>query len=224
MNQLVKPAEVMSAESLFEAMIRQEQFEQEYKQSGRTFDRRILSRKYYHEITPAILALPASVWADVYPFDWDFNANEKLLWGSIRRRPMAIYPEFPVLNYFVDFGNPLFQIALEADSKQFHDKKSDAERDKRLLKNGWLVFRVPYEENVSDFVELGDIGEMFDIGDEERASEELHKWLLHTGDGVVEGLYFRYFMSDEERSRRDNKYPGFSDLVDRTLKSHRLVL
>jgi len=212
--------------ALFAHFCKSAKFETEYEEAGPGFDRRLVIRRHYHDALPEIMSLAKtnlSMWYSKYPFDWRFNKNEKSLWGSIVRRPMAMYPEFPVLNYFVDFGNPFLRIAIEADSKTFHDKRRDSERDRNLLQEGWKTFRVSYTENFEPFIELGEIAEMILNQDGEVAAEEMEKWMLNTSDGVVDAILFFYFMSAEERAKRMEKYPAHLSLAERTLELHRYV-
>ena len=44
--------------------------------------------------------------------------------------------------YFVDFGDPWRQIAIECDGAQWHDEKADAIRDSNLAGLGWIVHRI----------------------------------------------------------------------------------
>ena len=212
--------------ALFAHFHKSAKFETDYEEAGPGFDRRLVIRRYYRDALPEIMSLAKtnlSMWYSKYPFDWRFNKNEKSLCSSICHRPMAMYPEFPVLNYFVDFGNPFLQIAIEADSKTFHDKGRDTERDHNLLQEGWKTFRVSYKENFEPFVGLGEIAEMILDESDEDASDEMEKWMLNTSDGVVDAIYFFYFMSAEERVKRMKKYPDYLSLAERTLEIHRYV-
>ncbi|HSY73936.1 MAG TPA: DUF559 domain-containing protein [Dongiaceae bacterium] len=199
--------------------------ELEYEQSAKA-ERRKIIRRYYKIALPGIMQLAETkplVWFQKYPFNWKFNENEDALWGKIAWRPMVMYPEFPVLSYFVDFGNPFLKIAIEADSEEFHDKEKDTERDLKLLEAGWKTFRVSYEENSAPFKEFGEIAEMFDNGNESEALEEMENWMLKTSDGVVEAIEFFYFKCPEERERIMNKFPNYFSLAERTLQRHRYV-
>jgi very-short-patch-repair endonuclease len=216
----------INIDSLFEKMSYMDELNTMYESPQNSFERKIVLRQYYMDAMPEIINLARqslSAWASVYPFDWKFNENEQSLWSSIRSNPMVMYPEFPVFNYFVDFGNPYLRIAIEADSKKFHSKEKDAERDRKLLQINWKTFRVSYEENFTPFKELGDIAEMISMGNESEAMEEMENWVLKTSDGVVDAIYFFYFMSDKEKENRMKKFPSYVDLAERTLKKHRLV-
>jgi very-short-patch-repair endonuclease len=212
---------------LWAELRRKAELETEYEEAAGDLERRLIIRRYY---TDALLDIMNLAKKDLgvryckYPFDWRFNKNEESLWGSIVRNPqMVMYPEFPVLDRFVDFGNPFLRTAIEADSKAFHDKEIDTERDRQLLDECWKTFRVSYEENMRTFRESGDISEMILDGHEIEALEELKNWMLNTSDGVVDAICFFYFMLPEERAQRMEKYPDYLPLAEETFKKHRYV-
>jgi very-short-patch-repair endonuclease len=160
---------------LWDKISRDVKRESEYENSPNS-ERRKIIRRYYTEALPEIMELAGktlTVWHSKYPFDWKFNANEGSLWASIACRPMVMYPEFPVLGYFVDFGNPFLKIAIEADSEKYHDKDNDRARDCELLEIGWKTFRVSYKENFTPFKELGEISEMISNGNEDGGFQEM---------------------------------------------------
>jgi very-short-patch-repair endonuclease len=189
--------------------------------------RREIGRRMYEQAEAEILDTARKslfAWGvEPYVFDWAFNENEYALWRSIRQNKLVMYPEFPVKQYYLDFGNPYLKIALEADSKEFHDKAKDTRRDTELLGFGWKTFRVSYQENVAPFIQLGDIRKMISEGDQDSALKHLTFWLLETGDGVVDAIEFFYFMSDEEKRERMQIFPEYLELATSTLMKHRLV-
>ncbi|HEU5071255.1 MAG TPA: DUF559 domain-containing protein [Verrucomicrobiae bacterium] len=214
-----------SFNDLWDAIQRDIEREHEYEYSPNS-ERRKIVRRYYNEALPKIMALASeslTTWYSVYPFDWKFNKNESSLWASIRSRPVVLYPEFPVLGYFVDFGNPFLKIAIEADSKEFHDKEEDKARDHKLLEVGWKTFRVSYNDNFAPFKGLGEISEMISSGDEDAACEEIKNWMLNTSDGVVEAIEFFYFMAVKKKARLIENFPEYPDLAKETLRKHRLI-
>ena len=148
---------------------------------------------------------------DPYFLDWEFTPIEDALWGSIRFWSVPLYPEYPVLNYFVDFGNPYHRIALEADGKEWHDKEKDRERDLELLENGWKVFRVTGTEALRSFCQSDWRAKLFRNEISEREYwEKIEWWLLNTGDGVVYSLHKYYIL----------KKSTTFNLVEASLKKH----
>lgn len=81
----------------------------------------------------------------VDPYWWDglieMTPIERSTWCDIRSSGAVFYPQYPVLKYFVDFGNPILKIAIECDGKYFHDPVKDKKRDEELKNIGWTVYR-----------------------------------------------------------------------------------
>jgi hypothetical protein len=63
------------------------------------------------------------------------------------------------------------------------------------------------------------------IADERKseALDALGNWILNTSDGVVDAIWFFYFMTDEQRAKRMKKIPEYFPLAEETLKNHRLI-
>jgi len=73
-----------------------------------------------------------------------FSPIEEKFWQDVRENHLPLFPQYPVMGYFVDFGNPEFKVAVECDGWQWHqDKEKDRNRDQNLLSNGWTVMRIP---------------------------------------------------------------------------------
>jgi len=75
-------------------------------------------------------------------FDSVMTPIEKAAWSDIRAYGINLLPQVPVLNYFIDFANPLHRIGLVMDGAKWHDKAKDAARDARLGAEGWEIIRV----------------------------------------------------------------------------------
>lgn len=79
------------------------------------------------------------------PYWWsdciEMTPIERSMWSDIRGTGIVFYPQYPVLNFFVDFANPQMKIAIECDGKDWHDPKKDAIRDAKLRDIGWNVYR-----------------------------------------------------------------------------------
>lgn len=194
-----------------------------YSQSQNSWHQRLILSHYYMITMNDILDDPR-LYPDRHAFDWKINENERSLWSSIQMRPMAMYPEFPVVRWFVDFGNPCLKIALEADSKTHHERSRDTTRDEILLEFGWKTFRVSHEENFPDDVhEPSNILTMMTEGNESDALDAMERWMMHTSDGVVEAVNFFYFMPPNKRLWRIKHYPEYLSFATETLEEHRLV-
>ena len=125
-----------------------------------------------------------------YFVDWLAHATpiERLAWGEIQ--PMPLLPQYPVLNYFVDFGDPVKKIGLECDGKDFHSFEKDAERNKRMSEAGWTIYRVTGAECVR--VQATPWGIEYDF-DREATNEEWDRFWFQTVDGVcaaMKGIHY----------------------------------
>lgn len=123
-----------------------------------------------HEIS---MALGSGAWADLslrfslireaykiiegreycpYPFYVSLTPIESHLWQDIRQWPgqVRMYPQYPVGRYFVDFGDPWKQVAIEADGKQWHDAERDRIRDEAIKGKGWTIYRVSGKETIQE--------------------------------------------------------------------------
>lgn len=123
-------------------------------------------------------------------FDWSeiLSPIERSLWDILRTGRVPFYPQYPVLNRFVDFGNPYLKIAIEADSKKWHDPLKDAERDEQLLKVGWITYRIPSRELLGDVPDW----ERLYLLQEDDAHDLARQWLLETAEGMSMALDAHY--------------------------------
>ncbi|KAA5544850.1 DUF559 domain-containing protein [Adhaeribacter rhizoryzae] len=179
-------------------------------------------RQMYMEMIPQIMEkaqLDISVPISPYFLDWGthFSPIEFNAWISIRAIRIALYPQFPLFNYFIDFANPYLRIGLELDGKDYHDEEKDKIRDELLYKFGWKIFRVKGKETNTEFKDIYEIETDFsDFQDEEQRYESLSNWLLNSCDGVINALRIVYF----EKEHRDET---IWSLAIQTLQSHNLV-
>lgn len=67
---------------------------------------------------------------------------ESQLWQDIRGMYLPFLMQYPVGCRFVDFGDPVQKIAIEADGKAFHSRDKDAIRDEELYAHGWTVYHI----------------------------------------------------------------------------------
>lgn len=115
-------------------------------------------KQHYEKLTKEIIKSSEKdirKWNDVhFSISWDllFTPIEKITWGAIRNIGKApFYPQYPIGNFFVDFGNPVAKVAIECDGKEFHkDVKKDDRRDKILFDLGWIVYRISGSDISSD--------------------------------------------------------------------------
>jgi hypothetical protein len=131
---------------------------------------------------------------DPYFLDWlqYFTPIEKQAWYSIRAIGVPLYPQFPALDYFIDFANPYYKIGLELDGKDFHDRKRDKIRDQRLFdEEGWRIFRATGKESAAAF-KSADEFESWQEGTTEY-KEAVGHWLCDTADGLIRSIDLVYF-------------------------------
>lgn len=164
------------------------------------------------------------LWASSYPIDWSiyFTAIEFHAWITIRAKGgIVLYPQYPALNYHLDFANPGCKIGLELDGKDFHCKERDYKRDTELHKEGWTIYRIPGTEMMkTDFTTLSELNREYGLSQAEIESK-LEDWLLHTGDGVIEAIRFVHFQSKAFTDfPEDSNFKHFEYLCHATLQRH----
>jgi very-short-patch-repair endonuclease len=216
----------MNSEEM-QRVMRLEALEHDFYNLEQITDKWGFLRQIYMELLPWILERAR---IDVvtpiipYPVDWSryFSPIEQVAWGSIRGHYMALYPQFPVFNFFIDFANPHLRIGLELDGKAFHDPEKDKIRDTLLWRHGWRIFRVTGKEANTNFRHLEDVEQEIredDSGDlsyqEGYVHQDIRHWMMNTADGVIYAIKQVYFIQNEK-----NKYYG---LCCDSLQEHRLV-
>lgn len=102
-----------------------------------------IAKRYYENIPVDELQN-----ADPYalPFDRFFTPIEQEVWCFIRIGGLPFHPEYPVLNFFIDFADPVRKIGIECDGKEFHSYEKDFKRDEKLTALGWKIFRISGEQ------------------------------------------------------------------------------
>jgi very-short-patch-repair endonuclease len=150
-----------------------------------------------------------------YPFDWHkiLTPIEYDAWQIIRSLGyVVLYPQYPVLNYRADFANPNKKIILECDGKAYHDKARDTQRDIKLFRAGWKVFRVTGSELYRN-IEI-----KWDDYTGECDYDSLQDHYLNTAEGVIKAIRSVYFTKYSFDAGDD--VPG---LEIKTLEKHRLI-
>lgn len=157
-----------------------------------------------------------------YPIDWMclFTPIEKTAWCTIRSKGrIVLYPQYPVLNFHIDFANPYLKIGLELDGKAFHDKAKDTIRDQWLADEGWTIIRITGSEmEKTYFKDFTDCYEEYMSEDETR--HHVNKWILGTGDGVIEAIKRVYFEPPPLEGVKDW---WFYEVCKQSINEHRLV-
>lgn len=114
-------------------------------------------RWHYDLYMPEIMDADPWVYG-IDPYAWEepfgmvnMTPIERLMWCDIRQTGIVMYPQFPVLNFFLDFANPVAKVAIECDGREFHDPRKDDERDARLSEIGWTVYRLTGSQIVREY-------------------------------------------------------------------------
>lgn len=172
-------------------------------------------RRFYEFIQPEIDQARFDRWVFDYEvgFDRRFTPIEKDVWDCLRIYSVVAYPQYPVLNYFLDFANPKLKIAIEADGKQWHDAAKDAARDERLASLGWKVFRLTGAECRRCWQSPEDVEQDDSLSDEEQR-RSIRRWYCETAEGLVSALHYRYF------AERDVDAHRHGDFMQETLSRH----
>lgn len=212
--------DVITSEGFYQEMMEHAKIEQAFLAAKTPQEQWPIIRKIYEKLTPEIMAYAADGYlghTDPYYVDWckRMTPIEYAGWCSIRCKGMGLYPQYPVLNYFLDFANPYLKIAVEMDGKDFHDLEKDQQRDKRLLDEGWFVFRIEGRECYTRHKPLWEMEDGREYS-ESHKREVAEKYYCETSDGVFEAIEIAYF----REGGCDHKY---IDLIILSLNMHRIV-
>lgn len=193
----------------------------EFNSKDNYFNRLRIAGQYWKENEERILRNSAKnirLWFHAEAFDWNvlFSPIEMDAWVSLRGKCTPMYPQYPVLNYYVDFGNPYFKIAIELDGKEFHNPGKDKKRDRELYEAGWKVFRIPGHQMVKKFKAIDDFEEWEIRENYEQVMIDIRHWILETGDGVIEAISRVYFSKGPLSSVDKDIYT----ICQRTLLNH----
>ena len=149
-------------------------------------------RKVYKKMIPVILEYGGR--CDPYFFDWDsmFTPIERNVWNDIRYLGVPLFPQYPVLNYFVDFGAPINKIAIEVDGKKWHkDNKKDLKRQREIEDVGWKIVRIPGKLTFKSSDDYYDEIEKYQ--DTEMCEQVLervrHEYEQECSEGIIGKLY-----------------------------------
>jgi very-short-patch-repair endonuclease len=187
-------AEIMQQEEFWEPLPDID-FEYELNKCKSVFEQQQIFKTYYNIFNDRILkAAERGKWFRPYFIDFTryFTPIEREAWNAIRSSRIILYPQYPVLNYFLDFGNPYLKIGLEMDGKEFHNAEKDFIRDTKLLNEGWKIFRVTGSEAVRP------VREIYDHTDEYEVRMTKCMNIHNTVEGIINAIYYVYFNKKEQ--------------------------
>jgi very-short-patch-repair endonuclease len=173
-------------------------------------------RETYAIMTPLILR------GRVMPYflDWAYHRTpiEELAWIDIRGAGLPFYPQYPVLHYFIDFADPIQQIAVELDGAAYHDASRDEVRDRRLLEHGWRTFRIPGKRSLRSPTDIRELTDGCQNATE--IIEALAAWGREWSEGFFWALGYMYY--------RKPTFPGLDraesrEAALRILMAHQLI-
>jgi very-short-patch-repair endonuclease len=183
---------------------RMERLKSDFNDLDKITDKWGFFRQIYMEMIPHILErAKVNVVTPInpYPVDWGqfLSPIEFHAWQSIRSHYMALYPQFPVFNHFIDFANPYLRIGVEMDGKEYHDPEKDALRDAMLWKYGWRIFRIPGRECYVPYKTLDEIQQDYEHSEVPNDKDhDLYHWLTQTSDGVFYSIKMIYFLKVQD--------------------------
>jgi very-short-patch-repair endonuclease len=161
---------------------------------------------------------------NAYPLDWMkiMTPIERLAWGSIRIKGVVLYPQYPVLNYHLDFANPGLMIALELDGSEWHDEEKDLKRDNKLRELGWTIYRISGKEMYRDFKDFESV-QYEGITDPRKIRDHIKYWMLGTGDGVIQEIKTTHFEEIDPEFEKTEMGSLYYRLCKDTLYEHQLL-
>lgn len=172
-------------------------------------------------------------WDNSYYLNWrnHFSPIEEIAWDSIREMGnLVLYPQFPVFNHFIDFANPYLKIGVELDGKDYHDIEKDTERDFKLQRFGWKIFRISGKEANQTYLTNNELDDK-EIVNEEKI-RQVQNWILNSCDGILTAIKYWYFSNDEEKENNFKFYINIEEneevidiysLAKLSLERHNLV-
>ena len=146
----------------------------------------------YKLLLPYILQRKGN-WINPYILDWNsyLNTNEFSIFCVCRCLGVALYPQYKVGRFYLDFANPYYKIGVEVDSKTYHIIEKDIERDKELKSLGWKIYHLTSSECYSNSKQnMEEIDLEYDYLTREDYILNRSKQLKNTMEGIIESIAF----------------------------------
>jgi len=131
-----------------------------------------------------------------YGVEWTnlFTPIERMVWNDIRDEGVPLWPQYPAMQYVLDFADPNLKIAVEADGAEFHVRSKDLQRDENLAEDGWRVFRVWGSEcNRTINLELETLWDESLDDPPFWLMERLRMWQRTTSEGLIAAINAVYY-------------------------------
>lgn len=155
--------------------------------------------KHHYDSLPILLEAQSDmphIWINPYgEIDWMqyFSPIEEYTWMALRSiGNCPLYPQYPALSYFMDFGNPLAKVGIECDGAEFHkDKEKDLNRDRALLEEDWAIFRISGSDcfrNEEDYYDMS-------YREPEEKYRIYENYFINTIEGLIKSISLYYFMN-----------------------------
>lgn len=190
MNQYKTP----SASEAWDHMNKMWAIRNEFESKDNYFNRLRIIGQYWKANEERLIKKPR-IWFHAEAFDWlkIFSPIEMDAWIALRGKGIPMYPQYNILNYYLDFANPGFKIAIELDGKDYHDPEKDKKRDFELFKHGWKVFRIKGKEMVREYKDFSDFEDWEWRDNNDEVMKDIRHWIMNTGNGVIEAIARVYF-------------------------------
>ncbi len=156
-------------------------------------------KRFYADYKNALDRTPHNRWAFIYQIGIhdEMTPIEKAAWQALRVENVVMYPQYPIANMFLDFANHKLKIAIEMDGRDYHEIGRDKQRDAKLKKLGWTVYRVPGSECCTRVSRKWENDpKLFDYP-EMHYHEQMCDFYHNSIDGVVRALAYTYFNAGE---------------------------
>lgn len=130
--------------------------------------------------------------------DWmgKMSPIEEKVWADIRYLGLPLYPQVPVLGYFIDFGDFKNKIGIEVDSDKWHkNKEKDGQRQREIENEGWTIHRIPSRKTGKNWNDYRDENENF-------IQEKMDEYIEESSEGFLVNLYknisYRELLMDKQ--------------------------
>ncbi len=147
----------------------------------------------------------------------DLSPIEIRVYDMIKAYNLPLLPQYPVKNFFLDFGDPVKKIAIEVDSKTYHlDKLKDEVRQKEIEREGWTFYRIEGKYTYLEIHEYFEIktGGKFEEAQEDEKNEFIHNNMYKNSDCLILYLKDQYYNFNYQENSAKEELSSYSELVE----------